>query len=456
MKNETRLFLRLTLLNPTPEEASEIRSLVADPQAIDWAYFDRIVRANVYRPYLLYQMESLGIADRLPEALRAQWVLERDSLKEKLERRFEQAKRLFRSMNERGIPVVVLKGTGLSHQIYKNPYYKKSNDIDILIQTKDLPRIYDLYDEMGFIPFGERVEKNKKTQEKVAWHATPYLSRDLTLTIGTQWGIKTLLANYRVDYPKLWSRIEDLDFQGEPLKILSPEDTMLHLCLHLGFFKTQMKDLGDVVNLLRFHRKRFKWDEFIQDAIRANAAAHAYQAFYLANSVHRMPEVERSLEKLRPHAWAHYVSAVEKKTRDMDEFVFLSVDWIQEVEIQMTLFLNSDGFAQKCRAFLGVWRTILFPDTESMLKMNFVLKANPVMRAFYRVRTPWVILRALAEELGWKIIALLSVKTVLDLTKAAFQAITGRSAKPISPYAHLAKALGKTEEEVERFVKEFC
>ncbi len=453
LSDEGRLLVLLTLLDPTSGERAEIARLFAAP--IDYAYFDRLARANVHRTWILTQIETLGHLDRLPEPYRSEWTDERAEVRKKLERRFEHARPLFRSFREAGIPVVLLKGTGLAHQIYRNPFYKKSNDIDILIQKPDLPKIYDLYESLGFVSFGERVKDDKATQEKVAWHATPYVSRDLSLVIGTQWGIKTLLGPYRVDYDAIWSRVEDLDFQGVPVKILAPEDTLLHLCLHLGFFKTQLKDLIDVTNLLRFHRARFPFERFVDAAIGAGAASHAYQALYLSNRLCPMTEIDSMLVRLRPHVWGHYLRGVAKKTESLDDFLQMSVDWIQEVEIDMTLFLGAEGLAKKGWAFLRVWGTILIPPRAAMLRMNFVIRAGFFEGLAYRVLTPFRIVRALAEEISWKLVALLSVKTVIDFA-VAFVHVFDRRRKSTSPYATLAAKLGKTEAEIERFTKEFC
>ncbi len=453
ISDEGRLLILLCLLDHTPNERAEIARLFTAP--IDYEKLDGLARANVHRVWVLTQIEALGHADRLPSKLREEWGTERTEVRKKLETRFTHARPLFEEFRNRGIPVVLLKGTGLAHQIYRNPFYKKSNDIDILIQKSDLPKIYELYESLGFVSFAERVKDDKQTQEKVAWHATPYVSRDLSLVLGTQWGIKTHLGPYTVDYPAIWSRVEDLDFQGVPVKILAPEDTMLHLCLHLGFFKTQLKDLVDVTNLLRFHRSRFPWDRFVETAIAAGAASHAYHALYLSNRLDPMVEVDRMLVKLRPHAWNHYVRASAKKTESMDDFLLMSVDWIQEVEIDMTLFMGAEGLSKKWWGFLRVWGTILIPPTREMLKMSFDLHAGFFMRLFYRAIIPFRVLRALAEEISWKIVGLLSLKTVIDLG-IAFGRLFGPRRPSKSPYAGLAAKLGKSEAEIERFTKEFC
>ncbi|MBS1960684.1 MAG: nucleotidyltransferase family protein [Bdellovibrionales bacterium] len=455
LSDEGRLVVLLTLLDPRPNERAEIARLFTAP--IDYARFDRLARANVHRPWILTQMESLGHADRLPEPYAAEWRAEREKVRAKLERRFEVAEPLFERFDREGIPVALLKGTALSHRIYGNPYYKKSNDIDILVRPEDLPRVYAVYADLGFLPFGERVDKDRASQEKYAWHAAPYVSRDLSLVMGTQWGIKTLLGPYRVDYPKIWSRMDEIAFRKIPVKMLAPEDCLLHLCLHLGYFKTQLKDLVDVTNLLRYFRDRFDYDGFVADAIGARAASHAYHALALSQRLDPSDAVERMLVKLRPHAKAHYVTAVAKKTESMDDFLEMSVDWIQEIEIDMTLFMGARGLSKKWWAALRVWGTLLIPPRPAMLRMNFTLRAGILESLYYRAVTPFRILRALAEEIGWKLVGLLALKVVVDLAReflALFRPPSGPKESP-SPYAALARELGKSEDEIESFVREF-
>ena len=71
------------------------------------------------------------------------------------EARLDAARILFEKFAEKNIPVVILKGILFAETIYENPYYKKMNDVDILIRREDLEKVYDVYEELDYFSMGE-------------------------------------------------------------------------------------------------------------------------------------------------------------------------------------------------------------------------------------------------------------------------------------------------------------
>lgn len=451
MKTESRAICRLSLLHPSPAEAAETRRVFEAVR--DWDLFERIAKANEILPWLTYQMKEQGLFDRLPAALRETFQAETDRVRGRNERRNEKAMPVLRDLAQAGVSFSIIKGVGLSETIYRNPNYKKSNDIDLFVHRRDIDAIYRAYAAHGFIPIAERVNHDEKKQRELTMHAAPFVSRDLSCVLGTQWGLKTFRYSFRLDYPGIWSRAHRTDFHGVPIQTLAPEDQIIHLSLHYGYFKTYLKDLMDLINLVRAYRTKIDWTFLHEESVRTGADNHVGYAFALIDWIDPHPESRALAEKLRPRLWRQYRRMLGKRLADPEAFLLSSVDYIQTIEKGVTFFFATDDVKEKTGAFLWTWKKTLFPKSRDLAKMTLARPGLSPSWLLERVRWPWTIFRALAEELGWSLVFLLFVKLFVDLFAAFLKApFVPNSERNLAAYG---KRIGIPEDELKKLQEHF-
>ena len=63
----------------------------------------------------------------------------------------EETLKLFERFNEKNLKVIHLKGTTLYEDLYDNIGKREINDIDILIERKDLKEVYSVLEDLGYI-----------------------------------------------------------------------------------------------------------------------------------------------------------------------------------------------------------------------------------------------------------------------------------------------------------------
>ena len=137
-------------------------------------------------------------------------------------RRYHDLSTILTALNEAGIPVVALKGTHLAEIVYGGRIgLRPMNDVDLLVRREDLERSQKTFSEWGCF----RPERNAFKLD-IHWNIEDtelYGDRGLAI------------AQLNIDVEGLWERARPAVIGGVETQVLSPEDLLLHLCIHLCF-----------------------------------------------------------------------------------------------------------------------------------------------------------------------------------------------------------------------------
>ncbi len=412
IKPEYNLLFQLTRVNPGREEQQIIETI---HQIQDWISWYQLALFNKIIPICYNSLNQLNLGDRLPAAVWVKMEQEAMTIKKNNELRNAEAAIFLKQFEINNIPVALLKGVAFGETIYHNPFYKRMNDIDILIKKEDIGSVYDIYDSLGYFYIGERISGSKKKSDKVSHLSPPFVSRNYACVIGTQWGIKTSLSPYTINYEKIWSRVIPIEFHRTKLKILCPEDNLHHLCLHLGYFKISVRDMMDFYNLLRVYQEKFNWDLFYEIVAESKSESPVYFGLMLSNYCYPLPEVDLFLQKIKNRVTAYCKKAVRWKTRSMEVFLHLHSDHIQTVEKAISEFDSTSYFPEKANYFLNLWKCIILPPKKEVICMSGLYKPGSFQLLKARITIPFKILRVIAGEISWTLVFLLIMKTGVSL-----------------------------------------
>ncbi len=212
--------------------------------------------------------------------------------------------------------MIILKGNLFAHTIYKDVGYKRMNDFDILIKQEDWEKAQDVYHSLGFIPLGFGWSGEKQKVAKFSHVGMSYISPDFSCIIGTQWGLKSPTAAFKVNITEAWKTSRDFNFYDLRVKQLSPEYNLLHLVLHLGIYKCGIRDLMDVYNLIL--KDQPDPSKFAELAKQSNAIEKAIFTLELAGCCADLnPDY---LQALRKHSQSNgFISRRLKKRKVLQE-----------------------------------------------------------------------------------------------------------------------------------------
>ena len=267
--------------------------------------------------------------------------------------------------------------------------------------------------------------------------------------IGTHWGLITPLAPYKLDYDAIWSRVRDFRFYGLRVLSMAPVDNLHHLCVHLPYYKAGIKEIADIYNLVRHYGDDIDWRIFLNEIKKAKTENPVYHALSLANRLCPVKKFEEIIESVAPRTSWYFRHDTRRKIREIGILLRMRSVHMARIEKEFSDFNATKKALEKWKYWLGMWKEMLFPPREDIMKMMAYRDPNIGQRIFGRFVTPLKIFRVLARDLGAKIFILILIKIFVESVwytlKAPFPGkVVGQD------YAAFAKKIGCTVEDLER------
>ncbi len=445
LTKEERLLILLTLSTLKEGEEEEVRQLISqDPS---WEALLTLAEENATAPLVQHSLCKLGLFKNLPQAIRHRFEDRSDRIQKANEARIAEAKNLFAKFEEKKVPVVILKGILFAETIYQNPHYKKMNDVDILIRQEDLETVYDIYEELNYFSMGELLGDKPRKQEKFSHHTPPFFNRKLSLMVGTHWGLITPLAPYTLDYNSIWDRVEEFRFYGHSALAMSPEDNLHHLCVHLPYYKTGLRELADLYNLIRHTGSKMDWPLLLKEIRKAGTEDLVYHALGLVDRILPHPEVTRLLSEIEPNVSRFYRKDTRRKTKDLSLLLRSRSVQLSRIEKAFADFNSTKKAGEQAKAFWRMQKNMWFAPGKDVARMNSL--PTPSLRA--RLATPGRIRRVFYRDLGRTIFWLLLFKTSFEVLGSLCSAPFRRTEQP--NYETYAEKLGLTVVDLQKLIE---
>lgn len=140
--------------------------------------------------------------------------------------------RVLRGLGAAGITPILLKGADIRHRLYDDPEVRLMGDLDLLIPRGAVPRAQAALEHLGYTLPGNGVDLRPgfRPRFRAALHFEP--ASGATITVDLHWHIEAVANFYRLPYQRLSETAVCREFAGVPVKVLSPEHLLIHLCLH--------------------------------------------------------------------------------------------------------------------------------------------------------------------------------------------------------------------------------
>lgn len=217
------LSLIFKIINSRPEEA--LAHL--DTSSLEPLRYHRLT-PWLYSEVAQNGWESFITSPSLLQDLRRDYMLALDIAA----RQSEMTLRLVQRFSEAPIEVILLKGADLGHRLYGDPAARLMDDVDLLVDRKDLPEAGRLLAEMGFqLPSGF-LELNPGHWEILgkALEYTPSSGREFSVDL--HWEIGAVLYFYRIPFAPLRKNAVPFSSHELLVYVLAPEDLIIHICLN--------------------------------------------------------------------------------------------------------------------------------------------------------------------------------------------------------------------------------
>lgn len=245
--------------------------------------------------------ERLGVPEDIEGSLRKKYYV----AAARNIRVYHELERLLRAFGRAELPVVLLKGAHLAEHVYCNVALRSMGDVDMLVRREDLERAGRIFLEAG---------GRANDAHRMDFHVAYEMGKS-GLMVEAHWDLVSLIHPCRVDLDGVWSRAQSARFGETAALVLSPEDLLLHLCIHTVAHAADMRIrmLCDIVEILCHFEKTLNWAVLIERARRWSVSRCLYVLLRLSRELLRAPVGQDRLSALQPDGFEEhrYILALE-------------------------------------------------------------------------------------------------------------------------------------------------
>jgi hypothetical protein len=167
--------------------------------------------------------------------------------------------RILDHLSAANLDVLVYKGLALAEALYGDIAMRRTGDIDLLIRSKDLPRIRQTVRDLGYSPH----QTFSETEERAYLKSGYECAFDSTIganLLEVQWAIQPRFYVVDFDIDGLFERAVTMSVAGRSARTPSPSDLMLVLSAHAAkHVWGRLIWLCDIAQLLKLPDLDWDW-----------------------------------------------------------------------------------------------------------------------------------------------------------------------------------------------------
>lgn len=234
------------------------RSIV--PEAVDENRFLQFATSSYLAPLF---HESLK--EKLPETSEVLGTLDntRNQVLVRNMRLYEAFNWFLAEMNERGIPIIPLKGIYAAEKLYGDVSLRHLSDIDVLIKWENVSEVVELMEQNAWGIKAAKSHSDLVDRELEVAHPYTFFKNGVTIELHTH--LYDLKHGAEINEEALWSHAREETFIKGGIHQFEMEFLLQHWCLHLHKHlighEVKMLSFWDIKLLLK-ETKSFDWHRF--------------------------------------------------------------------------------------------------------------------------------------------------------------------------------------------------
>ena len=313
------------------------------------------------RPLLFnaFQQHDLQSDKKTQTYLRLAYL--KEELRNKIFRQICRA--VLQLLQREGFSAIVLKGTALAETVYGNPVLRHCHDIDILLPEDELNRAANLLPSVGF----QRVDPTVQPRNPQV-----RMEHESELPLELHSGLFEV-PYYNTISSEIQARSQSRLIAGIPVKILTPSDSLLHVCGHASHSASRqsLRWVADAWFIIDRHPD-LDW-ELLLDCIRRSHLALPLSVMlgYLA----------RNLDASIPSNFLSRLSATASQSRPIERQLALRGTRSDGGGNLRELFKRTTNWRE--RVFVIQW--LLFPSPRYL---SWVDQIHPYLLPFHYIYRP--------------------------------------------------------------------
>ena len=256
------------------------------------------------------------------------------------------AGKLLKTLKAHGIDVIGLKGIFLVENIYENIAIRSFGDIDIMVRKEDIKSTINVLQGFGFSMQTYFDVQDENIDIK---HVPPMFNAD-GLIVEIHWTLLEENEPFTIDAQGLWDRAVPANIASVDTLALSPEDLILHLCMHLTYqhrLKLGLRGLYDIAEVLRHFEGQLDWTKLVGISKTWGSERVTWLSLMLTQDLLEAQIPPMILENLKPKEVAPWV-LVEAKAQLLEQDVRKAV-----VTPDLANFATKEGLISRFKLLLS-------------------------------------------------------------------------------------------------------
>ena len=143
-----------------------------------------------------------------------------------------KAAQAFSAFNKNNLPAIALKGLALIKGYYKDEGLRPMADIDILVKWEDFDKAERTIKSIGYEFNSFRGSKQVCLSHHD--HDFPYWDKKSGTVLELHWDVHDKRKAFPIDVDQFWANSQPIKIQNVPTRSFSPEDLLIHCCLHVS------------------------------------------------------------------------------------------------------------------------------------------------------------------------------------------------------------------------------
>jgi hypothetical protein len=263
----------------------------------DWSEIIRLSIEHRVAPILYKRLKNYQPNKSIPEVVLRKLGVIYVLSERKQNAIFGDLVKVFTKLTKDGISFIVLKGPHLAETIYGDLALRPFGDLDILVKEEEVPKACSSIMDIGYSP----KEANKNSREHHHHLPTFYKKDSLPVEIHIEISSTKRLPS-RVVHETLWERASSVEIGGVEVLVLSLEDLLLHLSLHIcqHNFEVGLIHVFDFYEIIRQRKNMVSWLKLMSRANIWNSKKVFYLTLEIVRKFFNLEVPKEVLDDLRP------------------------------------------------------------------------------------------------------------------------------------------------------------
>jgi hypothetical protein len=286
---------------------------------------------------------------------------------------FHELEKILRAFQTAGITAVPLKGAWLAEAAYGNIALRGMGDVDLWVQRNQLDAARQVMVSLGYSS-RSRADRPQALQDALAGETQMFKTGAPMVEL--HWNVfpgEWLRHTARIDEQVIWQRT--LPHQSENVRQLSPEDAIIHICVHLAVnHQMSMPGLRTLLDLdCARQRLNIDWGTVAERARAWRVSTATWLVLRMLTELFGDPERKLPLQDLMPSLLRRRILKRFISPQNLMEGIKISSG------PKRFVFLLS-LVDQPADALYLIWRALM-PD-RTWLTLRYGLRDAPVWRIY--------------------------------------------------------------------------